>query len=326
MRNINNSDNRINVDSKNYSTIARFRQEDDATLVVNLYKNGEEFDVSNQTITLRALRVDGQSINQTDNITKNKNIVTINFRRNILNVIGRCSIQLNISDASGQFTTAEFFIEVEKNNLGSDALKASDNVQALQQILIDFTNEKDSLIKNITDDYNSLKKIIIDQNQAANLQNQINLNKQQSVENTNRIEQLEDLTPVWQEQVGAGFVTVNDSFDGVSKDLVVKGRTLKNLLNNKNLEFDSANNRLAIRNSENKLLFTNKTYTLFNLSNKTIRYTVDRISNNSYIKGIDVSANTISIINLNEDEYISIIFGAVKDGWENSESSKNQLK
>ncbi|MDY5852941.1 MAG: hypothetical protein SPK28_01760, partial [Bacilli bacterium] len=232
MRNINNSDNRINVDSRNYSTIARFRQEDDATLVVNLYKNGEEFDVSNQTITLRALRLDGQSVNQTDNITKNKNIVTINLRRNILAVIGRTSIQLNISDSAGQFTTAEFFIEVEKNNLGADALKGSDNVQALQQILIDFKAEKSSLIKNITDDYNSLKKIIISQNQAADLQNQINQNKQQSVENTSRIEQLEDLTPVWQEHSGTGNITVNDSFDGRSKDLVVKGRTLKNLVNN----------------------------------------------------------------------------------------------
>lgn len=229
MRNINNSDNRINVDSRNYSTIARFRQEDDATLVVNLYKNGSEFDVSNQTITLRALRLDGQSVNQTDNITKNKNVVTINLRRNILNVIGRCSIQLNISDASGQFTTTEFFIEIEKNNLGSDALKASDNVQALQQILIDFKAEKSSLIKNITDDYNSLKKIIISQNQAADLQNQINQNKQQSVENTSRIEQLEDLTPVWQEHSGTGNITVNDSFDGFTKDLVVKGKTLKNI-------------------------------------------------------------------------------------------------
>lgn len=239
MRNINNSDNRINVDSRNYSTIARFRQEDDATLVVNLYKNGEEFDVSNQTITLRALRLDGQSVNQTDNITKNKNIVTINLRRNVLEVVGRTSIQLNISDASGQFTTAEFFIEVEKNNLGSDALKGSDNIQALQQILIDFKAEKSSLIKNITDDYNSLKKIIISQNQAADLQNQINLNKQQSVENTTRIEQLEDLTPVWQEHEGIENVTVNDSFDGTTKDLVVKGRTLKNLIPYKTVELNS---------------------------------------------------------------------------------------
>lgn len=231
MRNINNSNNRINVDSRNYSTIARFRQEDDATLVLNLFKDGTEFDVSNQNITLRALRADGQSVNQTDNITKNKNIVTINLRRNILDVIGRCSIQLNISDSSGQFTTSEFPIEIERNNLGSDALKGSDNVQALHQILIDFKAEKSSLIKNITDDYNSLKKIIIDQNQAANLQNQINLNKQQSVENTTRIEQLEDLTPVWQQYEGVGHVTVNDSFDGFTKDLVIRGRTLNNLLN-----------------------------------------------------------------------------------------------
>lgn len=132
--------------------------------------------------------------------------------------------------------------------------------------------------------------------------------------------------PVYVPESFVGNTTIKDSMVGEVQQLGVKGNTLQNLLNNKNIEFDSANNRLAIRNSENKSLFANKTYTLFNLSNKTIRYTIDRISNNSYIREVDVSANTISVVILNEDEYISIIFGAVKDGWENSEDSKSQLK
>ena len=60
--------------------------------------------------------------------------------------------------------------------------------------------------------------------------------EQQSVENTNRIEQLEDLTPVWQEHEGTGSITVNDSFDGATKDLVIRGRTLKNLVSKSNFE------------------------------------------------------------------------------------------
>ena len=309
----------INVNKENIIPIADVKQESQCVLTLELYKDNVAFDITGQTVKLGAKTADGNVQLQESGFTINKNILTVDLKSSINSVVGLLEIDLTFTDSTGIMTTSSFYLNVIKKTLGKDNIIASNQLEAVKVLIEDLKTKGNNTIADIKKDYDSLKKVIIDNNVAANLQEQINVNK-------NRIEQLEDLTPVWQEHEGTGNITVNDSFDGVAKDLVVKGRTLRNLLNNKNIEFDSVNNRLAIRNSENKSLFANKTYTLFNLSNKTIRYTIDRISNNSYIRGVDVSANTISVVSLNEDEYISIIFGAAKDGWENSEDSKNHLK
>lgn len=122
----NNSDNRINVDKANYSVVASFKQEDDAVLTVELYKNGVEFDVSEQEVSLAAIREDKVIIEQLDEFNINKNRVTINLKNNILEVPGIVLCELSIVDSQGAMTTTDFKIKVNKKILTVDAIDAND--------------------------------------------------------------------------------------------------------------------------------------------------------------------------------------------------------
>lgn len=219
----------INVNKENIIPIADVKQESQCVLTLELYKDNVAFDITGQTVKLGAKTADGNVQLQESGFTINKNILTVDLKSSINSVVGLLEIDLTFTDSTGIMTTSSFYLNVIKKTLGKDNIIASNQLEAVKVLIEDLKTKGNNTIADIKKDYDSLKKAIIDNNVAANLQNQINQNKQQSVENTNRIEQLEDLTPVWQEHSGVGNITVNDSFDGISKDLVIKGKTLKNL-------------------------------------------------------------------------------------------------
>lgn len=222
----------INVNKENIIPIADVKQESQCVLTLELYKDNVAFDITGQTVKLGAKTADGNVQLQESGFTINKNILTVDLKSSINSVVGLLEIDLTFTDSTGIMTTSSFYLNVIKKTLGKDNIIASNQLEAVKVLIEDLKTKGNNTIADIKKDYDSLKKVIIDNNAAANLQVQINENKQQLVENTNRIEQLEDLTPVWQEHEGTGDITVNDSFGGVAKDLVVKGRTLKNLVNN----------------------------------------------------------------------------------------------
>ena len=223
----------INVNKENIIPIADVKQESQCVLTLELYKDNVAFDITGQTVKLGAKTADGNVQLQESGFTINKNILTVDLKSSINSVVGLLEIDLTFTDSTGIMTTSSFYLNVIKKTLGKDNIIASNQLEAVKVLIEDLKTKGNNTIADIKKDYDSLKKVIIDNNAAANLQVQINENKQQSVENTNRIEQLEDLTPVWQEHEGAGSITVNDSFDGVTKDLVVRGRTLFNIYNPK---------------------------------------------------------------------------------------------
>ena len=233
----------IKVNERNIIPLAEVKEESDVTLNLELYKNNIPFDVTGQSIKL-GLLINNELIGeQSDGITINKNVVTIKLKNSFIQP-GKLELDLTLTDNTGRMTTSSFYLIVNKKTIGGTSVQGTDLLETLDKIILYFkvnsqkaidgfiaestellTNIKkngEKIINDIKSNYDSLKQIIIDENQAANLQEQININK-------NRIEQLEDLTPVWQEHEGIGAITVNDSFDGVTKDLVVKGKTLKNI-------------------------------------------------------------------------------------------------
>lgn len=151
----------INVDKPNRQTIYGFKELDNAVLRLSLYKNSIPFDVEGQTIRLGAKTSKG-IIEQVDGFTINANELDIELKNSIL-VPGVVEIDLELKDANGIMTTASFFITVESRVLNDTAVQS--------------TNEFDTFSKTVAkveEDYNSLRRIIIDENQAANLQDQVN--------------------------------------------------------------------------------------------------------------------------------------------------------
>ena len=311
----------INVNKENIIPIADVKQESQCVLTLELYKDNVAFDITGQTVKLGAKTADGNVQLQESGFTINKNILTVDLKSSINSVVGLLEIDLTFTDSTGIMTTSSFYLNVIKKTLGKDNIIASNQLEAVKVLIEDLKTKGNNTIADIKKDYNSLKKVIIDNNAAANLQVQINENKQQLVENTNRIEQLEDLTPVWQEHSGVGNITVNDSFDGISKDLVIKGKTLQNLTNPKT--YGVTQGQKIYFTIINKSIFKATSYTIFNNSNKAIIYDVG--NGESYHKSHTLPPNSKKVVELLEGQNFRAIIGVMDQGWQKSEEDKDYL-
>ena len=151
----------INVDKPNLIPIFNLKEDDDAILKLSLFKNSTEFDITGQTVRLGAKTKNGL-LEQIDGFTISKNNLDIELKNSIL-VAGKIEIDLEIKDTNGVMTTASFFILV--------------NQKVLNDVAVEATNEFDTFTKTvdkIESDYTGLRRIIIVENQAASLQDQIN--------------------------------------------------------------------------------------------------------------------------------------------------------
>lgn len=178
----------INVDKTNYVPIYTFKQEDDGLLKLALYKNSTEFDITGQTVKMGAKRPNNSIVELTDGFKINKNELDITLKNNILAVPGTVECDLEIIDASGKMTTASFYLSVSQKMTGENNLNASNDISAINKLVEDIKKKgkdidtvindvkpkSDKLMSDIKKDYDSLHKIIIDENQAANLQDQVN--------------------------------------------------------------------------------------------------------------------------------------------------------
>ena len=161
----------INVDKPNLIPIFNLKEDDDAIIKLALFKNSIEFDVTTQTLRLGAKTSKG-IIEQIGGLIVDKNNIDIELKNSILTP-GLIEFDLELKDAEGTMTTASFYITVSKKVLNDEAVEA--------------TNEFDTFTKTvdkIESDYTGLRKIIIDENQAASLQDQIN-NVNSSLDNVN---------------------------------------------------------------------------------------------------------------------------------------------
>lgn len=298
----------IKVNERNIIPLAEVKEESDVTLNLELYKNNMPFDVTNQSIKLGVLINNELIGEQSDGITINKNVVIIKLKNSFIQP-GKLELDLTLTDNTGRMTTSSFYLIVNKKTIGGTSIQGTDLLETLDKVILyfkvnsqkaidGFIAESTELLSNIKkngektindikSNYDSLKQIIIDENQAANLQEQINVNK-------NRIEQLEDLTPVWQEHAGVGDITVNDSFDGTTKDLIVKGKTLKNVLINPKSWNISSDGRYASLDWDISLIKNNTTYTILffnvvsNKINKSNGYIGEYLFSNKY-NGNDIT-------------------------------------
>ena len=296
----------IKVNEKNIIPLAEVKEESDVTLNLELYKNNMPFDVTGQSIKL-GLLINNELIGeQSDGITINKNVVTIKLKNSFIQP-GKLELDLTLTDNTGRMTTSSFYLIVNKKTIGGTSIQGTDLLETLDKVILyfkvnsqkaidgfiaestellsDIKKNGEKTINDIKSNYDSLKQIIINENQAANLQEQINVNK-------NRIEQLEDLTPVWQEHEGIGNITVNDSFDGVTKDLVIRGKTLKSVFKPRKWVVPE-NGRMAWLEWDWDLIKPNTTYTILFLNvnsakiNRNNAFIGDRIFDSATNKNVD---------------------------------------
>ena len=238
----------INVDKRNIIPLWKFKQEDDAILKLALYKGAIPFDITGQTIVLGAKRPNNTVIEQTNGFTISGNEIDIELKNNILAANGLVELDLQITDVNGKLTTASFFITVAKKVLGENNLNASNDISAINQLVADLqakTEEVNNaistiepkanqLMNDIQTDYNSLQKIIIDENQAANLQGQITDLGSQLDTMAIDVSTQDDLIKAINKVSNGGSIILNNNID-ISTQIII----------DKNITFDGRGYKLT---------------------------------------------------------------------------------
>lgn len=139
----------LHIDKSNYTPIATVKQEDNITMTLELYKEGLEFDITGQTVTLAAKRADKVIVEQIDGFSIDTNSLTIELRNNINAKIGLVYLELNIKDSKGSMTTLDFYLKVVGKILGEDSLDASDNIASLEKIQDEFIKSSNALLDTV---------------------------------------------------------------------------------------------------------------------------------------------------------------------------------
>ena len=228
----------IDVIGVNFSPIATFKQGDAAVLKLELFKNGEVFNITGQTVKLGAYRPNKTIVEQLDGFTIDNNALTINLKNNILAVHGIVEVDLTLTDSTGEMTTASFYLKVNKKVLGSDNIAASDEIDSLKQIKLDLT----ALNENVKREENTRvanEKIRVSEEKTRKTNETERVNFYEGVakplvEDLNQYDKkIEDIYHTIRENDYLPFegenITVDHSLKGMTKDMKIGVRTLQNI-------------------------------------------------------------------------------------------------
>lgn len=164
----------LHIDRVNPMPLWNFKQEDDGVLLLEIYKGGQALDVTGQAITLGVKNSKGQLIEHNTGVVINKSSVDITLSNSIFAVKGKLECDLILKDSQGQMSTAAFYLLVGQKVLGEENILSTNIIPTIDKIATDLETRGNKLIDDVTKDYCTLQKVIIDENAAADLQNQIN--------------------------------------------------------------------------------------------------------------------------------------------------------
>ncbi len=354
---------KINVDKPNYSSIWAYKQEDDGVLKLALFKDSTPLDITGQTIKLGAKRPNNSIIELTEGFKINNNELDIKLKNNILAVPGIVECDLEITDEVGRMTTASFYLTINKKITGEDNLNASNDISAINKIVEEVLakgKELDSNIKVLVEqankkitaidtalnqklnemqaDYNSLQKIIIDENQAANLQNQVNKTNAQLDTIANKGTTVEVLERVTKEEIDrqiadgtiANLMIADNSISEVKLKLLPTDFHCDNLINlptniittgyfiNNTGGFSSSSSSkyVKIEVTPNKEIFIHSK--VGNLSVNTFGQIQLTTSNGSAIRHLNNGTNTIKDVIDSNAKYLILNLNVLNINYEGS--------
>lgn len=210
----------FNRNASSGDIIGTVTQEDSVVLKLKIVDDsGQSVNPSGETIKLYINRADETIYEQDNNITIFEDgVIQIICRDTAFNVVGNQTCHLELTNSEGTSITSPFIIEVEKSPIGKEVLNNTNEVKALEELRnttdkfnkeldmllgasgeekvrieneeVRKTNEKNrqNTVVKLQEDYDSLKRVIIDENQAAQLQDNINEVSSQLSEKANEID------------------------------------------------------------------------------------------------------------------------------------------
>lgn len=192
----------LDICKKNYLTVDTVKSLDSIIFKISIFENGISKDVTRQTVALYCKRKNNSVVEQKDNISVSNNLITVNVKNSCFQVPGTAIFELELKDSSGTIATMNFSINVEARLNSSEVISASNEISGLNAVvknlenkaqqldntivetntklnnaLNSINNKGDNTINAIKKDYENLKESITGENIGANLQEQINSNK-----------------------------------------------------------------------------------------------------------------------------------------------------
>lgn len=192
----------LDICKKNYLTVDTVKSLDSIIFKISIFENGISKDVTRQTVALYCKRKNNTVVEQKDNISVSNNLITVNVKNSCFQVPGTAIFELELKDSSGTIATMNFSINVEARLNSSEVISATNEISGLNAVvknlenkaqqldntivetntklnnaLNSINNKGDNTINAIKKDYENLKESITGENIGANLQEQINSNK-----------------------------------------------------------------------------------------------------------------------------------------------------
>ena len=192
----------LDICKKNYLTVDTVKSLDSIIFKISIFENGISKDITRQTVALYCKRKNNSVVEQKDNISVSNNLITVNVKNSCFQVPGTAVFELELKDSSGTIATMNFNVNIEARLNSSEVISATNEISGLNAVvknlenkaqqldntivetntklnssLISINNKGDNTINAIKKDYANLKESITAENIGANLQEQINSNK-----------------------------------------------------------------------------------------------------------------------------------------------------
>lgn len=118
---------------------------------------------------------------------------------------------------------------------------------------------------------------------------------------------------------------IENTVDGMTTDMVVKGRTLQNLWKPISIQWEPTNKWFNALASSINFSITGKVITVKNTTDKAINFQFSKLDNN-YDSQIVISSGETKVINVTSAQKFRGVIGLESLGWKNTEEDKDKLK
>lgn len=335
---------KVNLGKATFTPMANVKQLDDIILELDIYSNSVPLDITQQTISLYAKRSNKTTVEQLDNITKDTTRVTINVKNSCFAILGITEMELRLVDDTGSISTSTFYITVDASLSSEESINAKNEIAILDEAKIEEPIRQANEDIRVSNE-NTRVSNEIERTEAEELRKQNEIAREMSykeitdarvdfdgaVHDSLNERLTEDMTQVMNRFNNASLldysgesITANESYEGMTEELTVNGRTLQNLFKP---DTAIAGNEIvgywSISNTHSIVDVGGKTITLINPTNKKIRFNIRNLDG-SASASYDISPFYKTIVALESFKKISAIAGLIADGW--TEANKTELK
>ncbi|BDC03417.1 hypothetical protein CP118TE_31260 (plasmid) [Clostridium perfringens E] len=119
-------------------------------------------------------------------------------------------------------------------------------------------------------------------------------------------------------------ITANDTLEGRTEGMSIKGLTLQNLWKPISIQWEPTNKWFNALASSINFDITGKVITVKNITNKAINFQFSKLDNN-YDSQVVISSGEIKVINVTSLQKFRGVIGLESVGWENTTENKNKL-